>query len=348
MTVSVIIPAYQCGATLRETVTRVLGIGLPLAELLLIDDGSTDGTAAVCDALAGEHPLVRCVHKPNGGVSSARNLGIDEARGDYIWFVDADDGALPLPETALEELEKSQPGVVLFGMEFRYYRGERLMKTEALCFDRRLLLERSELGPHFAALFRMNYLSPVWNKLFRRSLLTENGVRFDRGLTNYEDLAFSLEALSHSARCLVLPELCYQYNTDYDHDRTVDRIAKIDAVAANTDRIARRFFELSERCGFAGEDREALRTVVLQIYLDLFRVKMQTAPLGEVRKHCQEFAANRYFRACGDLLPRLSDRDGRLYGQIVRGKALPIWTRVRYRSARTAAGRLIKPLLKRA
>ena len=347
MKLSVIIPAYQCGATLRETVTRVLGIGLPLAELLLIDDGSTDGTAALCDALAGEYPAVRCVHKPNGGVSSARNLGIEEARGDYLWFVDADDGALPLPAAALEELERSQPGVVLFGMEFRYFRGERLMKTEALRMDQRLLLERNELGPRFAELFRTNYLSPVWNKLFRRSLLLESGVRFDRGLTNYEDLAFSLEAMAHSARCLVLPEICYQYNTDYDHDRTVDRIAKIDAVAANTDLIAKRFFELADRCGFAGEDREALKAIVLQIYLDLFWVKMQTAPLGEVRKHCAEFAANRNFRECAEALPRLSEGSRRLCGQLVAGKALPIWTRVRYRSVRARAVRAVKPLLKR-
>lgn len=347
MNISVIIPAYQCGAALRETVSRVLGAGLPLAELLLIDDGSTDGTAEVCDALAGEYPAVRCVHKPNGGVSSARNLGIEAATGDYIWFVDADDGALPLPETALAELEASQPGVVLFGMEFRYFRGDRLMKTEALSFGQRLLLERSALGPQFAELFWTNYLSPVWNKLFRRSLLTENGIRFDRGLTNYEDLAFSLDALACGDRCLVLPEVCYEYNTDYDHDRTVDRIAKIDGVAANTDLIARRFFELADRCGFEGEDRAALKTVVLRIYLDLFRVKLQTAPLGEVRRHCAEFAADPYFRACEEVLPRLSERDRALHGQIVAGRALPAWLRVRSRTARDRAARVVKPLLKR-
>lgn len=347
MTISVIIPAYQCVATLHETVSQVLEIGLPLEELLLIDDGSTDGTAELCDQFAEDIPPVRCIHKENGGVSTARNLGIAEAKGDYIWFVDADDGALPLPAAALEELERAQPGVVLFGMEFRYFRGERLMKTEALRFGQRLLLERSALGPQFAELFRTNYLSPVWNKLFRRSLLLENGVCFDRGLTNYEDLAFSLEAMAHSARCLVLPEICYQYNTDYDHDRTVDRIAKIDAVAANTDLVAKRFFELADCCGFAGEDREALMAIVLQIYLDLFWVKMQTAPLGEVRKHCAEFAANRNFRECAEALPRLPEGSRRLYGQLVAGKALPIWTRVSYRNVRARAVRAVKPLLKR-
>ena len=347
MNISVIIPAYQCGATLRETAVQVLGAGLPLAELLLIDDGSTDGTAEICDALAREIPAVRCVHKPNGGVSSARNLGIEAAVGDYIWFVDADDGALPLPETALEELEASQPGVVLFGMEFRYFRGDRLIRTEALSFGQRLLLERSDLGPQFAELFWTNYLSPVWNKLFRRSLLTENGIRFDRGLTNYEDLAFSLDALACSDRCLVLPEVCYQYNTDYDHDRTVDRIAKIDKVAANTDLVASRFFELADRCGFENEDRESAKIIVLRIYLDLFRVKLQTAPLGEVRRHCAEFAADRYFRACEEALPRLSERERVFHGQIVAGRALPAWLRVRCRTARARAVRIVKPLLKR-
>ena len=104
---------------------------------------------------------------------------------------------------------------------------------------------------------------------------------------------------------------------------------------------------MADCCGFAGEDREALKTIVLQIYLDLFRVKMQTTPPAQIRKHCAEFSANAYFRECADILPRLSERDRRFYGQIIGGKATPIWARVRYRSVRARAVRVVKSLMKR-
>ena len=132
MTISFIIPSYQCKTVLDETVALILQANMPVAEILLIDDGSTDGTAELCDRLAQNEPLVRCIHKKNGGVSSARNLGIEAATGDYIWFVDSDDDIRPIPAAVLEDCEKSAPGMVLFGMEFDYYRDDRRLKTETM------------------------------------------------------------------------------------------------------------------------------------------------------------------------------------------------------------------------
>ena len=91
MKFSVIIPAYNCAGTLRETVGSIRASGLTDYELLLIDDGSTDGTAGLCDALCRQYPELRCIHQANAGVSAARNRGIRAAQGEYIWFVDSDD-----------------------------------------------------------------------------------------------------------------------------------------------------------------------------------------------------------------------------------------------------------------
>ena len=93
--ISVIMPVYQAGPFLRDSVRSVLGQTFPDFELILVDDGSTDGSAGLCDTLAGEDSRVRVLHKKNGGVSAARNDGMDLAGGEYIYFCDADDTIAP-------------------------------------------------------------------------------------------------------------------------------------------------------------------------------------------------------------------------------------------------------------
>ena len=122
MTFSVIIPCYNCAETLEATVKSVCASGLIDYEILLIDDGSTDGTAELCDSLCAYDPAIRCIHQENAGVSAARNCGIREAQGDYLWFVDADDtvdaGSLV---RAVEIAIHQHPDMLLFGMSFDYY-----------------------------------------------------------------------------------------------------------------------------------------------------------------------------------------------------------------------------------
>ena len=91
MKVSVVIPVYNCEAYLRECVDSVLAQTHTDLDVILIDDGSTDGSPEICDAYAASDPRVRTFHGPNRGLSAARNKGIDAAQGDYISFVDADD-----------------------------------------------------------------------------------------------------------------------------------------------------------------------------------------------------------------------------------------------------------------
>ena len=79
MNFSVIVPCYNCVKTLENTVNSIQASGLSNYELLLIDDGSADGTGALCDVLCEKYPELRCIHQPNAGVSAARNRGVDEA-----------------------------------------------------------------------------------------------------------------------------------------------------------------------------------------------------------------------------------------------------------------------------
>lgn len=88
--ISVIVPVYNAEKWLRRCVDSILAQTYTDFELLLVDDGSTDGSGAICDEYATLDARIRPFHKPNGGVSSARNLGLDNARGEWICFVDSD------------------------------------------------------------------------------------------------------------------------------------------------------------------------------------------------------------------------------------------------------------------
>ena len=93
--ISVIVPVYKAEAFLRGCADSILKQTFSDLELILVEDGSPDQSGALCDAIAAEDGRVRVFHKPNGGVSSARNLGIQEAQGDFVAFCDADDSFAP-------------------------------------------------------------------------------------------------------------------------------------------------------------------------------------------------------------------------------------------------------------
>ena len=91
--ISVIVPVYNRKETLERCVQSLRGQTYSDLEIILVDDGSTDGSGALCNALAREDVRIRVIHKENGGVSSARNAGMEAAKGEYLMFTDSDDYA---------------------------------------------------------------------------------------------------------------------------------------------------------------------------------------------------------------------------------------------------------------
>ena len=107
--ISVIVPTYNVLPYLDRSMTSLLGQTHRDLDILLIDDGATDGCAARCDAYARQDPRVRVVHQPNGGLSAARNTGLDHAVGDFVAFLDPDDYADPhMLEQLLTTLTQAQ------------------------------------------------------------------------------------------------------------------------------------------------------------------------------------------------------------------------------------------------
>lgn len=198
---SVIVPVYNAAATLEKCAASVLDQAPAAAELILVDDGSSDDSPALCDRLAAQDARVRVIHQKNGGASAARNAGLAAATGRYVQFVDADDWVNPgLYDAALPPLEEGAD-VCFFGVDTLL--GE---VNEALPAGRMDSL--SDLVGNFAYyLVDTGLFAALYNKIFRRTAL--DSVRFDEALKVNEDLLFCLAALEHCGPAYFIPAAYY-------------------------------------------------------------------------------------------------------------------------------------------
>lgn len=202
------IPVYNMEQYLPRCMESMLAQTCREFELLLVDDGSTDGSGPMCDAYAAEYPdLIRVVHKENGGLSSARNAGIDGAKGDCIIFPDPDDWVEPdYVEKLLEYRQQYDADLVCTG----HY-----IDTENTCVPSKqdhppMLLSGAEAQK--ALLLPPQMRGFAWNKLYRLDLIRQHGLRFleDVGIT--EDLDFSYRYLAFCRKvCLAPSARTYHY-----------------------------------------------------------------------------------------------------------------------------------------
>lgn len=117
--VSIIVPVYKAEPYIRKCIDSILSQTFTNFELLLIDDGSPDNCGKICDEYAELDTRVHVFHKENGGVSAARNLGLDHAKGDYVCFIDSDDWIDPdMLETLIGWEQKKQTDLLFFGLKY--------------------------------------------------------------------------------------------------------------------------------------------------------------------------------------------------------------------------------------
>ena len=173
--VSLVMPAYNAAGFIRRSVGSVLSQSYKNIELIVVDDGSKDNTAAVLSEIAAEDERLRPITVENGGPAMARNRGIEAASPDtdYFMFIDSDDELLPdAVEYALKGAE-SGAELVAFGFTIVSADGSKRDYCEP-----EKLISRSDFGKEFADLYKANLLNQVWGKLYSAELLRDGGVRF--------------------------------------------------------------------------------------------------------------------------------------------------------------------------
>ena len=195
--VSVIVPVYKSEKTLRTCVESLRRQTETDIEIILVDDGSPDSCPQICEELAEEDFRIRFVHKENGGVSSARNRGIEEARGEYLLFVDSDDYVEP---DMVEELLRRIGGMDMAVCGFHHhFMGRDVEKVPPI--------QVWTGAESFLVLYGEGYLNMPWNKLFRRNLAG----RFDKSLSLGEDLLFNLDYLRRASGVAVVQKPLHHY-----------------------------------------------------------------------------------------------------------------------------------------
>lgn len=200
--ISVIVPVYNVEKYLRRCIDSILTQTFTDFELLLIDDGSKDESGKICDEYARKDERVRVFHKENGGVSSARNVGLDNARGEYISFCDADDW---VDWSWLEEFCNKLPcDMVVQG--YKYLKvGDRLWQPVQL---RNMDAKASDALDY---LFAFNNVGYLWCRCFRASVVKAFNLKFNCDYVVREDYDF-ITAYSSHIRMLTITSACgYNY-----------------------------------------------------------------------------------------------------------------------------------------
>ena len=284
MNYSFIIPVYNCKSYLSACVESIRAAEVCHYEILLVDDGSTDGSGAVCDELAGKYPQVRVIHQPNGGASAARNRGIREAKGEKVIFFDADD---TIDSAALGEIladpRCAEADMTIFGLTFDYYYNGQCYRRDPLFYEQEGILGKEAWCREFTQLYEKNSLSPVWNKVFRREILQTHGLELDQGMFLYEDFEFVLRYMAHCGTIFNVPRVVYHYRQSEDEGNAKRRLARIDCLS---DFIAPIEAAVNALPGVPAEQKEA---VLVQLYQVLAREKISGSDLRQVGRISSDY-----------------------------------------------------------
>ena len=205
MLVSIIVPIFNVAPYLDEALDSVVSQTYRDLEVIVVDDGSTDGSGEMCEAWVSRDPRVKVVHQPNGGLSRARNVGLDLASGDAVAFLDSDDAWLPdFVERMAAGMEGSRADVVACRYAMLHEGEWAGLLTRPP--EPRLASGTYSRDGALRALASGGLDNHVWDKLYRRSLW--DGVRFPEGRV-YEDVATTYRVLDRCGGLLMLDDaLC--------------------------------------------------------------------------------------------------------------------------------------------
>ena len=222
---TVIIPIYNCAPVIRQCLDS---IDYPDAEVLVIDDGSTDSTAETVLRFAQDHPNVRLIQKENGGVSSARNLGLASASGKYVLFIDADDYLVPGGISRIVELAENNDADVV---TYRIVSVSNTAPVDTESVRDYQMAYRMIIGEGESLL---RYDVPdyhVVDAVFRRLLINENEIRFSSQLSLREDDVFCGMLFCHANKVIVTDLPLYRYvrssNYSSTHNQSLEKQRKL-------------------------------------------------------------------------------------------------------------------------
>lgn len=219
--ISIIVPIYNVEKYLRQCIESIINQNNLDYELILVDDGSPDSCPRIIDEYANNNSRIKAIHKENGGVSSARNRGIAEASGDYLYFVDSDDWLVENKLSQALEIAVKKDVDILFCDCFEAYENgsyKRLhLFSERFIFSKKKNIETIQktilchkFSPFYSKGADSAYPAP-WSKIFKSSLIKDNSIQFDSTLMGvYDDGLFTISALQKADK-IAYSGICTYY-----------------------------------------------------------------------------------------------------------------------------------------
>lgn len=209
--VSIILPVYNAKQTLSHCLESILLQAYPSFEVIVVDDGSTDGSGELCDRYAMQDIRVRVYHQPNSGVSRARNKGLDEAKGEYVTFVDADDY---ISHSFLLKLIEAGMDYDLVVGGYTCVEGK---NQNPVYLDSGMFKDKFSLSVYLSKYLDSLSLRTPWSKLFNLKLINSLSLRFDERLYFGEDTHFVYRFLmaANSIRSIGSADYFYRYSVDW-------------------------------------------------------------------------------------------------------------------------------------
>ena len=219
--VSIVVPVFNSEKYLETCINSLIHQTYKNIEIILVDDGSTDGSGVCCDQIAFQDKRVKVIHKENGGICSARNAGLLAATGDYLMFCDNDDDySLNAVEKALYYIEKYNVDFLKYCVDYRSVNedGNVLVQQIQGYPDTIKYLVKEQLLDNYIKIRDSKALTYIWNGIYRMSLITNNNIRFDEKYKyGGEDFDFNYKCLINSKSIGFYNEPLYIHYKRGDH-----------------------------------------------------------------------------------------------------------------------------------
>lgn len=268
MKFSIIMPAYNCEKYISEAVKSVLAQTERDFELIIVDDGSLDATLEVCVELAYGRDNVHIHSISHGGVSTARNVGLGKALGDYILFIDSDDSWEKDFLQNIADVLKPEDDLLIVGARIDYYLSDgsfQYSRNEFVNQNNAVQIVQDDCVDEFLSSY--NIAAP-WNKVYKRAVIDRNSLAFCETCVYLEDLKFNLDYLQYASEIKVLHKNLYRYRLFSDKSQILKR--NFGEAFVNADELYTSAIAFVESRGKELKDCDVVVGLLLTAYVNEF------------------------------------------------------------------------------
>lgn len=248
--ITIIVPVYKVEQYLPTCIESILDQTFRNFELILIDDGSPDNSGVICDQYAQKDNRIVVIHKGNGGVSSARNIGLKKAHGDFIVFVDADDYIYPNCLSLL--IKKSENSDWVIG---GYFSNGHSIKPEQAIYDEK------DINSFWKRYANTLFCATTWAAMYKLEIIRKYKIDFDEKINLGEDTLFNANYLLYCNKIVLISDVLYFYNTPISYTISDKYNISYSEMLNQIDKTKNVYSKLNSRYDFHDQLESRIRTI---------------------------------------------------------------------------------------